>query len=214
MMVFAKATPGLDGPTPVISNARCSCAWGKQVQVTLKLEPLHRPLAADHAHGQAVGIVENELANPEVTLIYVNSRGQAEPFHQVMLFHRPIGTLPARHLFALKWLRICDHLGLLEALDRAGYTRYLSQSYTGIMHGDGRATVRFVSKREGGSWWEENLPSIQAKCLDHFTPHFDDVFMSVIDNVHNYLEAWPRSPVAEFARRHVGGGAAGWATSR
>ncbi|MFQ3454124.1 hypothetical protein PMN64_12515 [Bradyrhizobium sp. UFLA01-814] len=165
-------------------------------------------------HGQVVDYVENELSNNATVLIYIEDRG-INQFYYRMIFKRALGTLPARHLFVLKWLRMCDYASVIKAfIPDGGYEKFMAQFYVGILHADNKASVAFEQVRSGGSSFEENRRFWQEKCLDYYTPSFDEVFSTTVDMVNLYLESHPNTPMAEFARRHLSGGSSGWATSR
>lgn len=186
---------------------------------TIRRELMLAPIDMQHeipieAHGQVLDYVERELSNNATTLVHIDFRGAPKFFH-VMYFRRAVGTLPARHLFVLKWLRMMEYAGLVKpVVPECGYEDYLAQIYAGVLNGDGKASVMFEPTKEGGSWFAENRDMVQQKCLDYFTPHFDDVFSDTINMINSYISAWPDTPIADFARSQLNGRSSGWATSR
>ncbi|TQF40089.1 hypothetical protein UNPF46_11540 [Bradyrhizobium sp. UNPF46] len=184
----------------------------------LLLAPLHQEKEIPGSlHHHVVDYVEKELSEEATTLVYLEDRGVQLFFHQ-MILRRAIGTLPARHLFVLKWLRMLDYASLIRPLideSEGSYEKFLGQFYMAVMNGDSKAAVEYEQARSGGSWFEENRASLQEKCLFHFTPHFDNAFSEAVDMVNIYVEHFPDTGMAEWARRQLNSGSGGgWATSR
>lgn len=189
------------------------------LEAELELTPLfNEQETPSFARQTTIDYVEKEFSNNATTLVFVDERGAKSVYFETMTFRRAIGTLPARHLFVLKWYRMLDYAGLLYPMlknsQNARYDEYMAQAFAGVLHGDGRASVSFECTRRGGSRFEEARKDRMAACLEWFTPHFDDVFAETVDSINNYINAWPDCAMSDYARRHLGQQSTGWATSR
>lgn len=223
------APPPLPAPPPTPStelrpettfghSQPASIARKPEFLTELVLEPLYQQKEIpDYLHQTVVDFVEKEFSQEATTLVYFEDRG-SQTFYHRMILRRAIGTLPARHLFVLKWLRMMDYASLIPALmDLSGgsYEQFMAQFYMAIMNGDSKAAVEYVQARSGGSWFEDNRVSIQEKCLFHFTPYFDNAFSGAVEMVNVYVSHFPDTGMAEWARRQLKSGSGGaWATSR
>lgn len=178
------------------------------------LNPTH--LAKTEHEADIFKVVQEELSNPHASVLHIDPRGLAH-FRYRMHFSRPIGSLPSNQLICLRWMRMCDYAGIPLALMRHDYEDYLHQIYTGCLHGDGNASVEFHALFHG-EWVIDRRYDVQAKCLDHFTPHFHDVLNDVVGQIRQHVEAFPGGAFAAWGRQVLGIPTAssqlsGWATS-
>jgi hypothetical protein len=170
---------------------------------TLVLAPLDTTRLVDTYEEAAIlREVQTELGNPHTTITYVDPRG-LNLFRYYMHFSRLVGSLPANQLTCLKWLRMCDYAGIPFALMGRNYREYLHQAYTGCLNGDGKAGVEFKALFNG-EWVTDHRHEVQAKCLDHLTPHFHDVLNDVVGQIRKHVINFPQGAFALWGRQTLG----------
>lgn len=180
---------------------------------TIVLESVDRQYSYE-AEAEACRQAQEEFADPWTTVEYTDRRGAGD-FATLMRFSRMVGSLPPQQLFALKWVRMNELVGLYQTIWKHEYQGYMAQMYVGVLHGDGGANVQFIPTKTGGSWLEENRGMVNAKCLDYYTPYLTDVLRSVVNAVDEYAKIeLSTGEFMRFAREQMGGGSQGWASSR
>ncbi|NEV80007.1 hypothetical protein DYI24_23510 [Rhodopseudomonas sp. BR0C11] len=168
----------------------------------LQLAPLYMTeTIPSWSHGVIVEHVEKELSFGLTVLAYVDDRGAEDIYHHRMIFRRTIESLPKTHLLILKWIRMLDYANLIQTImDAEQYKKTIAQFYVGVLNGDGSAAITFIPTKEGGSWFEENREALQKRCAYYYTPEFVDVVSEAAGLVDAYINAWPDTPMADFAR--------------
>lgn len=174
---------------------------------------------SDEVQEAVIAYVDKQFNNSTRIFKFEDSRG-AHSFRLVMSFSRSILSMSDLQVSMLKWELINDLLGITlgivrnRGLEHFQYEQYLSQQYSGILHGDGKARVDF---RPTSSTLAEKeyYSETKEKCVYHLVPEMQDIVSEFSNSISDFADADDGSPVCTYARRLLGGGSqGGWATER
>lgn len=174
---------------------------------------------SDDVQDAVIAFVERQFTNSTRIFQFEDSRG-AHSFRLIMTFSRSILSMSALQVSMLKWELINDLLGITLGIVRGRgfedyqYEQYVSQQYSGILHGDGKARVDF-NPTSPTLAEKDYYSETKEKCVSHLVPEMQDVVAEFSNAISDFADTDDGSPICIYARRLLtGGGQGGWATDR